>query len=117
MSQSFKRFKLFLIRADAVPYRGLLGLRAARLPAPLRAGPGANIRQSRPDPGLGFKVKALQRFQVVPSALGRGMARERDGQGCTPPLPVSLPLCHGRGGFLPYRGPPGLRAARLPDPL
>jgi hypothetical protein len=31
----------------------------------------AHIRQSRPDSGLGFQVKVLQTFQVVPSSLGR----------------------------------------------
>jgi hypothetical protein len=31
------------------------------------------IRQSRPDTGLGFKVKALQTFQVVTSSIGSGL--------------------------------------------
>jgi len=32
----------------------------------------AHIRQSRPDSGLGFRVKVLKIFQVVPSSLGSG---------------------------------------------
>jgi len=32
----------------------------------------ANIRQSRPDSGLGYKVKDLKTFEVVPSLLGSG---------------------------------------------
>ena len=32
----------------------------------------AHIRQSRPDSGLGFQVKALEPFPVVPSSLGSG---------------------------------------------
>ena len=32
----------------------------------------AHIRQSRPDSGLGFHVKVLQTFQVVPSSFGGG---------------------------------------------
>ena len=34
----------------------------------------AHIRQSRPDSGLGFHVKVLKIFQVVPSSLGSGLA-------------------------------------------
>ena len=32
----------------------------------------AQIRQSRPDSGLGFQVKVLETFQDVPSSLGNG---------------------------------------------
>jgi len=32
----------------------------------------AHIRQSRPDCGLGFQVKAPKTLQVVPSSLGSG---------------------------------------------
>ena len=32
----------------------------------------AHIRQSRPDSGLDFKVRALKTFGVVPLSLGRG---------------------------------------------
>ena len=32
----------------------------------------AHIRQSRPDSGLGFHVKARTTFQLVPSSLGSG---------------------------------------------
>ena len=32
----------------------------------------AHIRQSRPDSGLGFQVKILTPFHVVPSSLGSG---------------------------------------------
>ena len=32
----------------------------------------AHIRQSRPDYGLGFQVKVLRTFQVVPFSLGSG---------------------------------------------
>ena len=32
----------------------------------------AHTRQSRPDSGLGFQVKVLKTFQVVPSSLGSG---------------------------------------------
>ena len=32
----------------------------------------AHVRQSRPDYGLGFQVKVLKPFQVVPSSLGSG---------------------------------------------
>ena len=30
----------------------------------------AHVRQSRPDSGLGFQVKAIESFQVVPFSLG-----------------------------------------------
>ena len=33
----------------------------------------AHIRQSKPDFGLGFQVKVLESFTVVPSSLGRGL--------------------------------------------
>jgi len=33
----------------------------------------AHIRQSRPDSGLGFQVKVLKTFQVVPSSLESGV--------------------------------------------
>ena len=32
----------------------------------------AHIRQPRPDSGIGFQVKVLKPFSVVPSSLGRG---------------------------------------------
>ena len=32
----------------------------------------AHIRQSRPDSGIGFHVKVLKTFQVVPFSLGSG---------------------------------------------
>ena len=32
----------------------------------------AHVRQSRPDPGLGFQVKVVSTFEVVPSSLGSG---------------------------------------------
>ena len=32
----------------------------------------AHIRRSRPDYGLGFQVKVLKIFQVVPSSIGNG---------------------------------------------
>jgi len=32
----------------------------------------AHIRQSRPDSGLGFHVKVLKPFEVVPPSPGRG---------------------------------------------
>jgi len=35
----------------------------------------AHIRQSRPDSGLGFQAKVLERCQVVRSSLGRGRLR------------------------------------------
>ena len=34
----------------------------------------AQVRQSRQDSGLGFLVKILQRFSVVPSSLGSGQS-------------------------------------------
>jgi hypothetical protein len=34
----------------------------------------ARIRQSRPDPGLGFKVKVLKTFLAVVSSLASGIA-------------------------------------------
>jgi len=37
----------------------------------------ANIRLSRPDSGLGFEVKVLKPFQVVPSSLGSGLLRAK----------------------------------------
>ena len=37
----------------------------------------ASIRQSRPDSGLGFQVKALKNFLVVPSSLERGTSGDR----------------------------------------
>ena len=33
----------------------------------------AHVRQSRPESGLGFQVKVLTTFEVVPSPLGRGV--------------------------------------------
>jgi len=38
---------------------------------PLRANM-AHLRQSKTDPGLGFQVKVLDNFKVVPSSLGSG---------------------------------------------
>ena len=32
----------------------------------------AHVRQSRPDYGLGFQVKVLDTFEIVPSLLGIG---------------------------------------------
>ena len=34
----------------------------------------AHTRLSRPDSGLGFQVKVLKTFQMVPSSLGSGHA-------------------------------------------
>ena len=34
----------------------------------------AHVRQSRPDFGLGFRVKILQTFRAVPSSLGSGLS-------------------------------------------
>jgi len=34
----------------------------------------AHIRQPRPDFGLGFQVKVLETFPVVPTSLGSGAA-------------------------------------------
>jgi hypothetical protein len=38
----------------------------------------AHIRQSRPDSGLGFQVKVLKIFQVVPSSLGSAKSTSPD---------------------------------------
>ena len=40
----------------------------------------AHIRQSWPDFGLGFRVKVLQFFKVVPSSLGSGEALREQAQ-------------------------------------
>jgi len=37
----------------------------------------AHIRQSRPDSGLGFHVKVVETFNVVPSSLGSGPCEPR----------------------------------------
>ena len=39
----------------------------------------AHVRQSRPDSGLGFKVKVLKTLHVVASPLGTGMGASTDG--------------------------------------
>ena len=64
----------------------------------------AHPRQSRPDSGLGFQIKVLKTFKVVPYSLGSGTGGEtyrgrggrassrrtsRASRGCTPP-PESL---------------------------
>jgi hypothetical protein len=36
----------------------------------------AHIRQSRPNPGLGFLVKILKHLKVVPFSLGSGYTLE-----------------------------------------
>ena len=40
------------------------------------------IRQSRPDYGLGFRVKVLTTFQEVPSSLGSGLSATDLPKGC-----------------------------------
>jgi len=47
----------------------------------------AHIRQPRPESGLGFQVKDLEIFSVVPSALGSG---EEEGTTCKPLEPLEL---------------------------
>ena len=32
----------------------------------------AHVRQSRPDSGLGFQIKMLATFEIVPNSLGSG---------------------------------------------
>ena len=59
------------------------------------------IRQSRPDYGLGFQVKVLQPFQVVPFSLGSKeqysgrAARGRGGGARARPLATRRELCRG----------------------
>ena len=59
----------------------------------------AHIRQSRPDSGLGFRVKVLKTFEVVPSSLGSGRVREwLDDQGGVLPEDTVAAVAGGSDG-------------------
>ena len=55
------------------PRGGSLSMRGTHVPPSSEYGTHTTqIRQSRPDSGHGFQVKAVQSFSVVPSSLGSG---------------------------------------------
>ena len=68
---SYGRFSTTYQQARGVPASSTSLLRSIEPKSRCRPNM-AHIRQSRPDSGLGFQVKFVKTFQVVPFALGSG---------------------------------------------